>query len=451
MPQLAVRPIGSPASAPHLPADPVEAGEKLRVAHVLTGSYLRSVRGFDLNWQLVEVSSGTVRTGGTVSVPSLDLVRIQNEISEEVYATLRGVGHIQAAAQSPPQAAVDAEVSEDYLQGRALLSNFIWRSRQRDDLDEARNRFRSVLAREPEFAPAHSALGITQLQYAQNALGGVGNLVEAQRCFERALRYDPDSAEAHLFRVYTFLARGEKESARRGVHHLLETAGHDPAVHMVVGVILRLDGLFQTALEEFTTALRLNPDAAVLVYNNRARVYHYQGQLELALAEVNKGLTLEPRHPLLRTSLGYLYFRQGFTAAAVETLESLLAENAEIRIAYPTLAMCHLAAGRRTRAESLIKEEILIAAEADGEMAYRLATYFALDGEATEALHWLRRAIYLGDENYPWFKRNPAWEKLRGNEDLGKILSDLRKSHRLNREHWQRLLFSLVADRDATG
>ena len=57
--------------------------------------------------------------------------------------------------------------------------------------------------------------------------------------------------------------------------------------------------------------------------------------------------------------------------------------------------------GRRARAESLIKEEILTAAEADGEMAYRLATYFALDGEATEALHWLRRAIYLGDENYP--------------------------------------------------
>ena len=58
--------------------------------------------------------------------------------------------------------------------------------------------------------------------------------------------------------------------------------------------------------------------------------------------------------------------------------------------------MCYLAAGRRPRAEALIKEEILTAAEADGEMAYRLATYFALDGEATEALHWLRRAIHLG-------------------------------------------------------
>jgi len=220
---------------------------------------------------------------------------------------------------------------------------------------------------------------------------------------------------------------------------------------MVAGVVLRSDGLYQTAIEEFTTALRLSPDAAVLVYNNRARIYHYQGQLELAMQEVNKGLTLEPKHPLLRTSLGYLHFREGFTGRAIKTLESLLEDNAEVRIAYPTLAMCYLAARQLARAEALIKEEILIAAEADGEMAYRLATYYALDGEATEALHWLRRAIYLGDENYPWFARNPAWEKLRGNEDLGKILSDLRKSHRLNRERWQRLLFSLMAQKSPVG
>lgn len=231
-------------------------------------------------------------------------------------------------------------------------------------------------------------------------------------------------------------ARGEKESARRGVHHLLETSGHDPPVHIVAGLVLRLDGLYQMALEEFTAALRLSPDAAVLVYNNRACVYPYHGQLVLATQEVNKGLTLEPRHPLLLTTQGYLHFRQGSTAAAVETLESLLADNGEIRIAYPTLTMCYMTSGQRARSESLIKEDILTAAEAGGEMTYRLATYFALDGEATEALHWLRRAIYLGDENYPWFKRNPAWEELRGDEDLGKILSDLSKSHRQNREHW---------------
>jgi serine/threonine-protein kinase len=55
----------------------------------------------------------------------------------------------------------------------------------------------------------------------------------------------------------------------------------------------------------------------------------------------------------------------------------------------------------------MITEDMLFA-DADGEMAYRVATYFALDGDATEALYRLRKAIYLGNENYPWFASNPA-------------------------------------------
>ena len=66
-----------------------------------------------------------------------------------------------------------------------------------------------------------------------------------------------------------------------------------------------------------------------------------------------------------------------------------------------------------TRAASLIEEGSLAAAQVDSEMAYRLATYFAVEGDESEALHWLRRAIYLGNENYPWFMKNPAWNRLR--------------------------------------
>jgi serine/threonine-protein kinase len=72
-------------------------------------------------------------------------------------------------------------------------------------------------------------------------------------------------------------------------------------------------------------------------------------------------------------------------------------------------------------------------------MAYRLATYFALDGDATEALYWLRKAIYLGNENYPWFSSNPAWSKLAANEDLAKVLSRLKKTHRQNEMRWKQL------------
>ncbi len=158
-----------------------------------------------------------------------------------------------------------------------------------------------------------------------------------------------------------------------------------------------------------------------------------------------KGLTLEPRHPLLRTSVAYQYMRQGDLRKAIDTLEEVIHDDDRMRIAYPTLAMCYAQVGERDKAASLIEEDSMAAAEADSEMAYRLATYFAVEGDESEALHWLRRAIYLGNENYPWFSINPSWKRLGGHTDFERILEDLKKSYRRNQKNWKRLLAQVRA------
>lgn len=266
------------------------------------------------------------------------------------------------------------------------------------------------------------------------------HVLEARRAFDRALTLDPGSAEANLYRVYMLLSRGEKESARHGIEHLLQTAGNDWNVHLVAGITLRTDGMYEEALDQFNTSLRLNPSNAAVIYNHRARVYHYQNQLELAADEIQKGLTLEPRQPLLRISLGYQQMRTGDLTRAVETLESAIRDDASLRIVFPTIALCYVQLGDRTKAASFIVDETLSAAEADSEMAYRLATYFAVEGDESEALHWLRRAIYLGNENFPWFSINPSWKRLSGHSDFERILEDLKKSYRRNQKNWRRLL-----------
>ncbi len=105
----------------------------------------------------------------------------------------------------------------------------------------------------------------------------------------KALERDPSSVEANLYRVYMLLSRGEKESARHGIERLLQTAANDWNVHLVAGLTLRIDGLYEEALDQFNTSLRLNPSNAAMIYNHRARVYQYQNQLELAGDEIEKG------------------------------------------------------------------------------------------------------------------------------------------------------------------
>jgi serine/threonine-protein kinase len=442
MPSLVVRPASALMNVATMQLDPLSVGRKLMVNYVLAGSFLRSDQGFDLNWQLLDVAGQSVRTGGAINVESFDLIAVQTEICDEVFGELQVMRGFQAggANDAARQDRLSDAVSEDYLQARALLSSFVSRTGSRDELEHARELFEDVVKRDSAYAPAWSGLGITHLQYARHGLGGQMHVLEARRAFDRALERDPNSVEANLYRVYMLLSRGEKESARHGIEHLLQDAGNDWNVHLVAGITLRLDGMYEDAMDQFNTSLRLNPSVAAVIYNHRARVYQYQNQLELARDEIEKGLTLEPRQPLLRISLGYQQMREGQLAAAVETLEQVMRDDRSLRIVSPTLAMCLVQLGDRRRAQEFITEEALSAAEADSEMAYRLATYFAVEGDEAEALHWLRRAIYLGNENYPWFSKNPAWRGMSENGDFQRTLEDLKKSYRRNQKNWKRLL-----------
>ena len=456
IPALVVRPSSTLMPLAIGQMDPLAVGQKLMVSFVLAGNFLRSESGFDMNWQLLDVAAQCVRTGGAIRVASLDLIAVQTEISNEVFAALHGLGaadSIETAAagytagratDAPRSAARDAPlpgpVSENYLQARALLSSFMVRTGSRADLDRAHALFSSVTETDPAFAAGWTGLGIAELQYARHGFGGQSHVIHARRAFDEALKLDPASTEANLYRIYMLLSRGEKESARHGIANLLASAANDWNVHMVAGLALRGDGMYEEALSEFGRALKLNPANAAILYNHRARVYHYRNQIELAGNDLEKGLALEPRHPLLRTSAGYQQMRVGNLGAAIEILEGVIRDDPSMRIAVPTLALCYVQAGERVRAAALLQDDTLAGAEADNEMAYRLATYFAVEGDASEALHWLRRAIYLGNENYPWFQKNPAWNNLRTNADFERILEDLKKSFRKNQKTWKRLL-----------
>ena len=136
--------------------------------------------------------------------------------------------------------------------------------------------------------------------------------------------------------------------------------------------------------------------------------------------------------------------RQGDLARAVATLESVISDEASLRIVFPTIALCYVQLGDRAKAASFILEETLLCSGQKRMGRWRIGwqrlTYFAVDGDESEALHWLRRAIYLGNENYPWFTKNPAWKNLVGHSDFERILEDLKKSYRRNQKNWKRLL-----------
>jgi TolB-like protein len=80
MPSLVVRPSSTLMAVSTQQLDPLSVGKKLLVHYVLAGNFLRSDKGFDLNWQLLDVPGQSVRAGGSINVESFDLISVQTEI-----------------------------------------------------------------------------------------------------------------------------------------------------------------------------------------------------------------------------------------------------------------------------------------------------------------------------------------------------------------------------------
>jgi Tfp pilus assembly protein PilF len=228
------------------------------------------------------------------------------------------------------------------------------------------------------------------------------------------------------------LLRGQKQQARDTIKRLLAEAPNEPRVHNVAADIARWDGQYDKALREYARWLRLSPREEVKVHTGRARIYSYKRRYDQAVSEYEKALALEPDHAFVRCFYALTKHYLGKTDEAIDILTRVLGENPQMQFPRIFLAKFYLTKGENERASALITPAVVAAAEADGDIAYWLAGYYSLQNDNEESLKWFRRAIDMGNENYPWFQNDPTTNNVRSDPRYQEIMDDLR-------ERWERL------------
>src|SRR5207245_8541725 len=199
----------------------------------------------------------------------------------------------------------------------------------------------------------------------------------------------------------------------------------DPRVLFVAGMLYRLDGLYDQALAVFDKLLELNPQDVVVVSYNKGRVYTHQRLYDKAVEELERARAAEPAHPLVKTFPARCYFTQGRVDEAQALMEDVLAHHPHLDGVQPVLAWCLSAKGEHERARALITDRVKETAAADHDIAFWLASFYALEGLGDEALEWVRRAVRLGNENYPLFADSRKLDSLRGDPRSGEPLAAL--------------------------
>ncbi|HEV7889705.1 MAG TPA: tetratricopeptide repeat protein [Pyrinomonadaceae bacterium] len=419
---LIVRPSSMIVKYQGTQVDAQQAGRDLNVSAVLVAGFLRSGGALRVNAQLVDVFSGEMIWSDRIDANAADIIALQDTIAQRIAQGLNAEQPVATDAPQSQPATTNAQAYEEYLRGRDFFAKFLFHTLDDADCDRAVEHFQHAIRLDPSFALAHSGLGACFANRVLKGLGGADDYELAENAFSHALELDPDIIEARILMVFIYLSRGEKEKARAEVARLSKQAPNEPAVYFVKGALHRLDGEYERAHRAFDKLSRLDPAARVVASYNRARVFMYQHRFDDALLELQQGARVEPNHPLIRTFQAVVLGRRGDPAEAVRVLRDVLEEHPTMDGIRPLLAQQLIKVGDTEAAREQLTDRVREAADADHDIAYWLATTYAMLGSRDEAFRWLGRAIDLGNENRTWFESDPNWEQLRGDERFAELM-----------------------------
>jgi serine/threonine-protein kinase len=423
---LVVRPSAYVAPYVGQSVDPQKVGEELAASLVLCGGFIRTPERMRVTAQLLDAATGHILWSDKIDLLSRDLLDVQDEIAERLLAGLKLRLTAEEQEQIDRPLTHSPEAYEFYLRGRDALFRYLLRTHDEADLDQAVKMMHEAIGLDPEFARAHATLGRCYVLYAQG-WGGAENFVLAERSLRHALAIDPVIVNARLQMVYVDLHQGDKDKAHARVEELLNESPDDPSVLFVAAVVHRLDGLYERALRLYDRLLAVNPKDIVLVASNKARIFTHQGRFDEAVAEIERGRAAEPEHPLLKTFLAVALFNQGMVDDAQALVEDVLRQNPHFDGILPLLAWCLSARGQHEQARALVTDRVREIATADHDIAFWLASFYAMEGMTEDALEWVQLAVRIGNENYPLFAHTAKLDPLRSDPRFALLLEELRQ------------------------
>lgn len=221
-----------------------------------------------------------------------------------------------------------------------------------------------------------------------------GHLDKSRKCFEEAIRIDPDYALAYAGLTYVFVDtywyRDKDpawiESAREASRKAVELAPHLAESHTARGLALQAAEQFEAAEAEYEEAIRINP--------RLFEPLHFYAQMTRVLGQTERSIALYRRAAQARP--------EDYQALAVTTSmhEAIGDREGQIQAASETVE-------RATRAVELNPQD---------SRAFILgATAWDVLGEKERAREWIDKA-FAADPQSPGVKYNAACILLKWNE-----------------------------------
>jgi TolB-like protein/DNA-binding winged helix-turn-helix (wHTH) protein/Flp pilus assembly protein TadD len=285
-----------------------EIARELGVDAIVEGSVARSGGRVRVSAQLIHAPVDRHLWANSYERDLGDVLALQAEVAAAIAGEVRAILTAPDRARLARNRPVDPEAYDLYLRGR-----YFFNRRFQEDavptISKSVAYLERAIAKDPQFALAHAALGEAYGPFAHWApIAPAEAIARSSRAAARALELDPDLEQAHTalsaIREREWDWRGSEQELQRAI----ESNPNYTLARFWYSLLLSKQGRFEQALEQTELGLAVDPFDPTLSSNNAA-VLANLGRHGEAIDRLRRFLELEPNARGARRTLAGIYVR----------------------------------------------------------------------------------------------------------------------------------------------
>jgi serine/threonine protein kinase/Flp pilus assembly protein TadD len=366
---------------------PVQIGQQLRAAYVLTGSVRRSGNRLRISGQLIDTATDFPLWSERYDRELKDVFEVQDEIARKIAEALRitlSPQEQEALAAKPTE---NLQAYDLYLRGKNYARRLTLQ-----DTEFALQMFDNAVALDPNFAIAHAAIAngcaMIHCNFGRDAIW----IDRANTALQKALALYPELPEVQIGRAWILYSTNQHDEAIRIVRQVVERKPDCEGAYYLLCRALFASGRYQEVAEIADVALEASGED-----------YNAYAPIDNSLKALGK---TDASHNLL--------------LRRVIALEHHLKRVPEDARARTHLAVCYADLGRSADAAKEASFATVLRPN-DAMILYNAACVFGVLKNKSEALDAIRKSWQAGFRDSTWARRDPDLAILRGDPEFERL------------------------------
>ena len=397
--------------------DPQTLGRELNVRAVLTGRIMQSGESLRIGTELVDVATGSQLWGAQYDRKPGDIFIIQDEISKEISEKLRLKLTRAEKKRLTKRQTEDAEAYRRYLKGRHH-----WDRWTEDGFYKAIDFFQQAVEKDPGYALAYAGLADSYVLLGWNSyLLPKDAFPKAKMAAMRALRLDPDLAEAHtsLAAVLWLHDWQWQEAQTEFKRSLALNPAYPTANHWYAEYVLTM-GRHAEAIERIKVSQELDPLSLIISVAIGWALYMAR-QYDDAIEQLTRTVDLEPHYPVTHWILGLLLRKMGRYEQAITEGEKGVNLSGGSPLISAALAQTFAEAGKRDQAIQIL-DDLTRLTELRYIAPYFFAGIYTGLGEGDRAIEYLEKCYEEHSHWLIYLHMDPGMDGLRSHPRFQDLL-----------------------------